>query len=714
MSGPATRRSLAWILVAHTAAAAALGALEAARLGSATLALALVPVFAATGLVAGSVIAATERAHAVAAARWPRMDRWWATALVLAAPTLLISVPVGRTLFQGAFAQTLPLAGAAPVLLPVAAWGGGALALAVGRRVGRAPDLTTRAILVLACAGAIGAVTWVTRHVLHTGYADAHVGAALVVIVLAGIAVRVTRRAPVSPYVAAVVVALVGGTALASALDGLGAPADRRRLATAGDAGRHLVRLWRGLVDRDGDGSSPLLGGGDCDDGDAARHPGAPDRPADGVDQDCDGTDPAPPPPAAAPPAPLALAAWRNSAPVQAVLARTRTMNVLVITVDALRFDVLAPDAADRAEFPHLTQLLADAVWFPRAIAPGAGTDIALGTLLSGRLDPFQRIDTTLPEALRDAGFHTSSALPEEVYRYVGETLLSRGMTRAKHVYTDWDQPDVGDHVSGPTTTNEGLRALDDAGPARAFTWVHYFDVHEHHQIDVPAELRAKVSGAAEPRRHTYRALLVGIDAQVGRLRAELTRRGLADRTIIVFASDHGESLGEDPRLGETHGKVAYGALVRIPLAIHIPGVPGGLRADAATLVDLAPTLLGLLGVPPAGMTLDGVDLVPALLDAPAALRPAVRALVTQEELQWGVVEWPFQLLVRPAEDVVELYDLAADPAQRRELAALHPDVVTRLRARYAEVPTLRLDRSSDGRRWRERQAQPPPRRALR
>ena len=315
---------------------------------------------------------------------------------------------------------------------------------------------------------------------------------------------------------------------------------------------------------------------------------------------------------------------------------------------------------------------------------------------------------------MRATGRRTSSALPVEVNRYVGETLLTRGIDRAKPVYTDWGSKDVGDHVSAKQTTLEGIRALDDAAGARSFIWVHYFDVHEHHQIDVPKELRAAVSPNGGEKRHTYRALLFAIDREIGRLRAELASRGLADKTIIVLSSDHGESLGEDSRLGVTHGKVAYAPLIRIPLAIRVPGVPAGQRTDAVSLVDIAPTVLGLLGHPTAMTPLEGVDLVPVLLDGPAALRPRGRAIVVQEELQWAVVEWPHHLIVRPADDLVELYDLEQDPAERTDLSAKLPDVVSRLQARYAAAPRVRVDRTTDGRKWRERQAQPPPSRAPR
>ncbi|MDB4963423.1 MAG: sulfatase [Myxococcales bacterium] len=704
MSQSSSRGPWAWTVVAHMLGAGAIGALEAARLGSASLALVLVPVFALTGMIAAAAIGGAERVA--------RGRVWWIAALVLAVPSLIITVPVARTLFAGAYAQTLPLAGILPFVIPLVVGLGVAGAVALGRRIVRTGDLTSRAIVILACAGAIGALVWIERHVLRAGYPDAHAGATFAVIVLAGMALRVARRTTVSAYVAAVVAAIVLGTATAAIVDGLRRPQDRRLLATSGDQGRDLVRVWRSLLDLDRDGSSRILGGGDCDDRDPARHPGAADGPGDGIDQDCDGHDAVLTSSVKAAPTQVETS-WRETAEVRAVLDRTREMSIVLITIDALRADILAPTTADRTDFPNLTRLLDESVWFTRAFAPGSGTDMALGTFLTGRHDPFQKIDTTLPEALRALGLRTSTALPVEVNRYVGETLLKRGIDRARAVHTDWGNQDIGDHVSAPATTLEGLRALDEAQGARSFVWVHYFDVHEHHQIDVPKSLLEAVQPTGSKKRHTYRALLLAIDREIGRLRAELATRGLADKTMIVFASDHGESLGDDPRLGDTHGKVTYSPLVRIPIAFHIPGVAGGQRTDAVSLVDLAPTLLSLLGAAPQAMSpLEGIDLVPSLLDAPASLRPMSRALVIHEELQWSVVEWPYQLIVRPADDLVELYDLERDPQQSSDLSATHADVVSRLQARYAEVPQVRVDRTTEGRKWRERQAQPPPTRA--
>lgn len=682
---PADPPSYAWIVVAHVIGAALIGLVDSAPLKSAGITAAVVPMFAVTGLVIGLVVAGCERI-AFGRARW-----MWAPLLAL--PTLAVTIPVCATLFDGAYAQTLPLAKQAPFLLPPVLWLLAAAALALGRYVMRTGDLYSRSIGILAVAGVLGAIIWASRHVLGTGYRTAHTGSTVIVLALAGVAVRILWRGRLHYTIACAVGGLAIGIAVAAAFGGLGNEQDRARLATYGDQSRWLINLWRGMVDLDHDGSSPILGGGDCDDRDATRHPGALDVSGDGIDQDCDGADAVPVTtrPVVTPIAPK---------PIRSLHAEN--FNVLLITVDALRFDPLAPDAQDRADFPNLTKLLGESAWFTHAIAPASGTDVSLSTLLTGRFDPFQPVATTLLEAVHAQGRRVYAAVPGEVTRYVGDTLLNRGVDHFVTVQTDWNKADIGDHVSAPATSIELARSLKDAGDRPWMVWLHFFDVHEHHQIDVPKYLLAETHDGGSVTIHKYRALLRAIDDEVGKLLAEVDPK----TTIVIFASDHGEALGDDPRLLDTHGQVTYAPLVRVPFAFRVPGVAPAIHTDTVSLVDIAPTLLDLLGAPQA-MHTDGVDLVPALLGPPQSL-PAGRAIVVHEELQWSVVEWPYQLILRPADNVVELYDLDQDPAEHHDLSAEHPEIVSRLRGRYAEVPVVKVDRTPSGRSFREQQAQPP------
>jgi membrane-anchored protein YejM (alkaline phosphatase superfamily) len=382
-------------------------------------------------------------------------------------------------------------------------------------------------------------------------------------------------------------------------------------------------------------------------------------------------------------------------------------MNVLIVSVDALRFDLLAPDSPHRTDFPRMTGFLDQATWFQHAEAPAAGTDVSLPTFVTGRWDPFQPLQQTLIESMKASGRRTGVIFPREVLRYVPELLLTRGSDDTMRVISDTEQRDVGDRVTAKTTTDDALGFLDKTGAQPWFLWAHYFDVHEHHQLTVPKDLLDAVDPGASELEHGYRALAHGVDAQIGRLLDELDRRGLADHTIVVFFADHGESLHEDPRLPDNHGTVVYQALTHIPFAIRVPGAAGHVDLEPVSLVDFTPTLTALTGAPPPP-ELEGVDLTPNLLGAPDNVRHHERALVMHEDQQWGVVEWPWKLLVRPADNLIELYNLDHDPGETIDVASQHADIVADLKGRFGEFPDVPMDRTRAGRKWREEQARPP------
>ncbi|HVV88709.1 MAG TPA: sulfatase, partial [Kofleriaceae bacterium] len=610
-----------------------------------------------------------------------------------------------RTLVQGAYAATLTGAATAPVAVPLVGWLSIAGLVAAGRRWLTPPTSFRRASLAIVLVGGAAAAAVANRVLFRTGYPELHLAVTLATLALLALAVRAgSGGAPLALPARATLAACALAVVAVTAVRALSSAADRQVVATRADDARHLVRIARSLADLDGDGVAASLGGGDCDEGNPDRHAGARDVPGNGVDEDCDGVD------AIAPPGPdpqveRTLAGWRAQPSVQQALAHARDFDVIIVSIDALRADQLPPAAADRAAFPHLSALLERSRWFQHAFAPAAGTDVSLATVVTGRWNPFQAIGVTLFEALADGGRVTHAVLPREVLRYAGETLLTRGLSSYDRIVTDGTQRDVGDRISARDTTDRAIAFLDRVGDSRYALWVHYFDVHEHAQLDVPADLLAAVPddgrGAVARR---YRALLKVVDGQIGRLLDELEARGKADRTIIVLCSDHGESLGEDPRLPEHHGLVVYQPLIHVPLAIHVPGWPAGVELEPVSLVDLAPTLAALTG---ARMPdLDGVDLTPELLAA-GGLRGA-RALVAHEQEQWAVVAWPWKLLVRPADNLTELYRLDDDPDEHIDRAAAEPERVKELRARYGEFPEVPMDRTAAGRRWREAQAQRP------
>lgn len=138
-------------------------------------------------------------------------------------------------------------------------------------------------------------------------------------------------------------------------------------------------------------------------------------------------------------------------------------------------------------------------------------------------------------------------------------------------------------------------------------------------------ELTAGTREAIAELRHGYYAATSYLDAQVGKVIAELDRLGLAENTVIVFWSDHGFHLGEHGLWGKTSN---YELDARVPLIIAVPGSarPGARTRSIVELLDLYPTLVDLCGLPPAE-GLEGISLRPVLADPAAWVK---RAAFTQ------------------------------------------------------------------------------------
>ncbi len=619
---------------------------------------------------------------------------------VRAAGALIPLVPLGGTLFDGARATSLPGASLAPIWVPAAGFVFVAAAAYAHARLAR---LRLTAALLLALALAVEAAN---RTLYRSGYPHVHLFLSVVSVTATVLALRgLVRRVPFARVLPA---AAIFGLGLALAF-GLARPSQRWVVATHGVHTRHLVRVVRSALDLDHDGYSAALGGPDCDDADARVHPLAADLPGNAVDEDCDGEPAVAPPPAPFDPG-AALAAWLAAPDTRAALAAHQGDDVLLVTIDALRADLLADTPENRADFPNLFAVLDQSLVFRHAFSTGAGTDVAVPAIMTGRIDPFTTVDTTLAEALQGAGRRTHAVLPTEVLRWVGQWLITRGFDAVDRVVNDAEgRQDEGTYTTSAMTTERALAFLADPAAQRPwFLWLHYFDLHEHHQIDRQDHALSELAGDGPlgPRRK-YRLLLELVDQQLGRVLAELRERGRWDDTIVIVTSDHGEAFGEDPRLPDHHGEMVYNPLVHVPLAIRLPGGATGSVDEVCSLIDLAPTVALLAGVPRLGDA-DGTPLLPFLIPgAPTALR-AARPAVLHETAQVGVIAWPYKLMRRPEENLTELYDLSTDFAERRDLSAEQPERVRELTRLYQSYPAPRIDRSRQGRRSREEQGRRP------
>jgi arylsulfatase A-like enzyme len=161
-----------------------------------------------------------------------------------------------------------------------------------------------------------------------------------------------------------------------------------------------------------------------------------------------------------------------------------------------------------------------------------------------------------------------------------------------------------------------------------------------------------------------YEGDLLDTDTEVARFLAALDELGLADRTLVIITADHGEALGEHGLVG--HGWFMLEPVLHVPLILRAPGrVPAGRRVGAlASLADLPPTILELVGAPP-GPPMQGASLVPLLANADDE-RFRDRVLHAEKRgKDWiliarrGDTKWE----VRPSG--VKRYDLASDPEEK-------------------------------------------------
>jgi choline-sulfatase len=378
----------------------------------------------------------------------------------------------------------------------------------------------------------------------------------------------------------------------------------------------------------------------------------------------------------------LALACRKDGAPASRASSKAASRpNVLLVTLDTLRPDALGW-VAGRNATPALDRLAAGGFRFPAAVSPVPLTFPSHVAVLSGVLprrlglrDNGQTLGaapTTLAEVFRGRGYSTAA--------FVSGYPLARGfgLERGFDNYDDRFSAGEGESLErpAPETTKAAVAWLASA-KAPWFLWVHYYD--PHYPYEPPREFARP--GARGP----YDGEVAFADRAIGELlaRAEVSAAG---DLLTVFAGDHGESLGEH---GEgTHGFFVYDATVLVPLVVRGPRIAPGASAAPARLVDLAPTVLDLAGVPPlAGI--DGVSLVPTLRGRGQTIPPAyVETYQPWLSYGWaplkGLRQGSWKLIAAPRP---ELYDLSSDPREEKNLFDVERD-----RARELEIARQQLE----------------------
>ncbi len=383
---------------------------------------------------------------------------------------------------------------------------------------------------------------------------------------------------------------------------------------------------------------------------------------------------------------------------------RTTPPNLLVIVGDALRADVLGAYGSPRQATPTLDLLAQRSLRFRRAYAVSSWTHPSVAAMFSGRppttfqpgAPQFLAADhPTLAEVLRRRGYRTAA--------FVANPMMAPelGFGRGFEVYRGY-----GPWVSGlapleskapaSTVVDEALAWIAQQDSARPwFAYIHFMDPHwpyepsETHlarfwkgSLPTPEAVAAinqqvRARQASSPllalARDLYVASVAEMDSAIARLLAALDRQGLTSRTVVCLTSDHGEEFGEHG--GVLHARTLYEEVIHVPLLLFQPGTSPREEDAPASTVHLAPTLLAALGQDPSPFP--GAPLQQSAHQAAPAVRAELFPFPPAMH-HWAVIE-RFDKLLRTTGGEWELYDLASDPRERRNRAALAPAVIQRL-----------------------------------
>lgn len=415
-----------------------------------------------------------------------------------------------------------------------------------------------------------------------------------------------------------------------------------------------------------------------------------------------------------------------------------RHPNVIVILVDDMGQTDLSCYGSRFYETPHVDQLAKDGVRFVNGYSACTVCSPTRAALMTGKYParlhitdwiaghvrpkaklqipdwqkflPFEEI--TLAEQFKSAGYATAS---------IGKWHLTPGLKEGDDAYypdkhgfdvniggyhrgqppryvSPYGIPTLKDGPDGEFLTDreagEAVKFIEANKDKPFFIYLPHYAVHQPiaGKPEVVAKFKEKADKTPDLKQKnaTYAALVASVDDSLGTIRAALKRLKLDDNTIIVFTTDNGGLLPVTDNSPLRAGKgSAYEGGVRVPLIISGPGVTkaGHAEASPAITVDLYPTLLEMTGVKPLQSLVDGVSLAPLLKTGAKPDRDAIfwhyphyhpGGATPYSAIRSG----DFRLVHFYEDDRDELYDLANDGGETKDLAATQPERAKAMRTR--------------------------------
>ena len=422
--------------------------------------------------------------------------------------------------------------------------------------------------------------------------------------------------------------------------------------------------------------------------------------------------------------------------------------NIVLILVDDLGWTDLACYGSKLYETPNIDRLARDGIKFTQAYSACTVCSPTRAALLTGKYPARLHVtdwipgqmpenpklivpdwtkylpleEVTIARALKAQGYATASIGKwhlggEEYYPKKHGFDINIGGTdlpNTRHYFSPYEIATISDGPKGEyltdRITDEAIRFMEVNKDRPFFLYLPHFTVHLPLQAkqELIKKYQAKIKPGMGQNNAVYAAMIDSLDQSIGRIRAELKTLGIADRTIVIFASDNGGRVPTTSNLPLRVGKGScYEGGTRVPLVIDWPGVtkPGSVCDTPVISMDLYPTIARAAGAPEAvANAKDGGDLAPLLHQSGG---------ISRDELFWHYPHYQhYQLggatpysairkgdfkLIEFLDDMrVELYDLREDIGEKNNLAAKMPEKVDELRKRLhawrdevgAQMPT--------------------------
>jgi Sulfatase len=360
---------------------------------------------------------------------------------------------------------------------------------------------------------------------------------------------------------------------------------------------------------------------------------------------------------------PPAAAAFSESTWAQARWGLPRNAVVVLLTVDALRADVVTSGLHDH-RLPKLAALRDRSAMFTQATSAGAQTSVALTSLFSERFFSQLRWDyygdgrtrfhyaagddtPRFVDRLSAHGVDTRSVLG--LAFLAGRYGVARGFTHERMV-VEGRRHALAGAVMGPLFSE-----LDRVGKGPAFLYAHLMEPHE------PYDRGKRKEGPAFER---YLSEIAVVDRWVGKLMKKMRKR-FRRRAYIIVTSDHGEAFGEHGT--KFHTKTLYEELVHVPLMIDGVGIPARRIDEPVSIIDIGPTLSHLFGLEPTRGS-SGMTLLPLARGLDASEGGGSRPVLSEGRLRRAMRDGSIKVIEDTVRKTVEVYDLELDPGETRNL----------------------------------------------